>query len=549
MGGGDLVSYTGADTSPLFSQRWRSRKHIGAARPWMQVQLRRGYMKRSYHDDWPDPQFGQVVGRAITRQWYPDWTPLDAYTTLDTVSHVDLDQSFANNGVCVATLQLDNEEWQSVAGAAGTFHSRERGYFWPWRGYTPNGRPGSSDAPNEWWNRLQNAQITIRQGYGPDAALTTFTGLIDTFNAQVRPDRMTITARDFGGILSDCPLFGWNKDRLVPDPVTFVPNEYWRLPELQSGGNHRWIKIVDAAEIVKCILRWAGFKEWEVEDSGVNLSTVATFDKSKTYMDVINAVKEQLGYVFFMGEPTEDDRSIGVPIFRRSSVLVSQRSRPILLRDQDLLTDIKPQHDNKDDRHIVRVRGAINKQTGLGINQGVARTAASDTTRRYTFVYFPPWTDSMSGVYKQITYYNIGDSGTAVGFTSNRECAVAAVLVALQIGLVRDTATLQSAGNPAFGLDGFAFVMDAGTGIASRLYISNRKSTMTVGGDGSGQQKSPYGTSGGSQSELLWATELGGSLCDNPEMDTIVADYYSALQLSNDGTTPAGVRPISNGGV
>ena len=541
--------YSGAPVSHLFTERWRSRQHIGPARPWMQVQIRRGRFIRKYRNNWPNPQFGQIVGRSIRHQWYPNWTPVDDWTTLDTVAQVDLDQSFDNNGVTVATIDVDNEEWEELTGAAGDYHTRQRGVYWPWRGWVPPNRPGSGDHRNQWWNRLPNAQILVRQGYGPDTAVKTFTGLVDGFNSEVRPDRMTITARDFGGMLADCPLFGWNKDRLVPDPVTFIPHNYWRLPFVQHDGkNHRWVKIKDATDIVRCVLRWAGFKEWEVENSGVDLSTTAVFDKSKTYMDVINAVKEQLGYVFFMGEPTDDDLSIGVPVFRRSSILIPARSHPISVRDQDLLTDIKPQHDNKSDRHIIRVRGALNTATGKGIDEATARTAAQDNTKRVTFVYFPPWSRRMSGVLKQITYYNMG-AGTMLGFTSNKQCAVAAVLIAVQIGLARDTATLQTAGNPAFGLDGFAFITDAGTGIASRLYISNRKTTMQIGGDGTSSVNSGYGSSGGSQNQLIWATELGGSLCDNPEMETIVTDYRRALRLQPNGAPPPGGKRLSAGGV
>jgi hypothetical protein len=556
MGGGVAVSfYTGAPVSRTFTQRWRSREHVGPARPWMQVQLRRGQMQRSYHYNWPNPQFGQVIGQSIRRQWYPDWTALTDWVTLDTVAQVDLDQSFDNNGVTVATIDLDNVEWQQLAGHAGmSYHARQRGVYWPWRGWRPPRRPGSGDARNEWWDKLPNAQIVVRQGYGPDTAVKTFTGLVDSFNSQVRPDRITVTARDFGGVLADCPLFGWNKDRMMPDPVTFVPWDYHKIKLIANDARaHRWIRIKDSVDIVKCVLRWAGFKEWEVEDSGVNISTTVTFDKAKTYMDVINAVKEQLGYIFFIGEPTSDDLSIGVPIFRRGSVMVSQRSRPIAIRDKDLLTDIKPQHDNKDDRHIIRVRGTINKQDGATLGQGVARIAGQDQFRRNTFVYIPPFGGThvakrMAGVLKQFTYYNLGDQ-SVLGFTSNRQCAVAAVLIAIQIGLARDTGTLQTPGNPAFGLDSFAFLTDAGSGVASRLYVSNRKSTMTIGGDGSSQQKSPYGGAGGSSTDLVWATEIGGSLCDNPEMETMVTDYNRALQLNPDGSVRPGHKALSAGGV
>lgn len=520
--------YTGAVVSQLFRDRWGSTDHTGPARPWMRVRVRRGVMKRSYQT-WPGPeQFGQIFGRSISRQWYPNWSPATEWVDLAGVYRVDLDQSFDKNGLTVATIDVDNVAWAELAGAAGmTYHTRQRGVYWPWRGWRPPHRPGSGDAPNEWYNKLPNAQIEVWQGYGPDTAVRTFTGLIDSFGESVRPDRISITARDFGGILSDSYMFGWNKDREIPDPVTFVPRDH-KFLHLGDAKTHRWVIIDDAVDIVKCVLRWAGFKQWEIEDSGVGLSVPVVRDKTMTYMDVINAVKEQLGYVFLMGEPTEDDLSIGVPIFRRASVLIPQRSKPVSIRDKHMLTDLKPQHDNKDDRHIIRVRGKVNNKLGMMINQGIGSTAAQDTFKRITFVYFPPWAWRMAGVLKALTYYNVGDNGV-LGFQTERECAVACLLIAVQIGLARDTATLQTAGHPGIGLDSFAFVTDEGTGVASRLYVSNRKSTMSIGGDGTSQQKSPYGTSASSQNDLLWATELGGSLCDNGEMEEVVHQYRKVL--------------------
>jgi hypothetical protein len=105
---------------------------------------------------------------------------------------------------------------------------------------------------------------------------------------------------------------------------------------------------------------------------------------------------------------------------------------------------------------------------------------------------------------------------------------VAAVLIAVQIALARDTATLQTPGNPGLGLDSFAYVIDSGTGVTSRLYITNRQSTMTLGGDGTSLASSGYSSGGAASNDLRWATELGGSLVDNPEWEHLVTDYYRA---------------------
>jgi len=601
--------YNGASVSALFNQRWRSKQHVGNAKPYMKVMVRRGAFVRSYHDDWPNPQFGQVVGKSIRHQFYPVWTPYTDYVELPGVAEVDLDQSFDNNGTTVGTFQVDNVGWVEAlnevgwtngSGGPAQYHQRQRGYLWPWRGWTPPKRPGSGEKPNQWWDFLSNCQITVWQGYGSNAAVKTFTGLVDSYGASVRPDRLNVSSRDFGGMLSDVDLFGWNKDPKINDPITFIPADYLKLSWAQDMGKQTgWIIINDACDIVRVILRWAGFKEWDIEDSGVNLSVPYSADKSHAYMDVINDIATQLGYQFFMSEPSEDDLSIGVPVFRLPSVLAPERNQPITLRSDDLLTDMQPTHDNKDDRYIIRVRGVVNNKIGVYLdNPNNGGDETSDVMKRVTFTYWPPWScyvpnlaenfepwsldvtyntgDQVShdgsvyyckrddnrgrdpvtwglwsgwwqlmgkegsygrpgdvcAILKQLTYYNVGDAGV-LGFTTIQQCMVACVMIATQIGLARDTAQLQCPGNPAFGLDCFAYVTDVGTGVASRLYITNRKSTMTIGGDGTSQQSSPYSSGASSQSELIWATELGGSLVDNPEMDHIVSDYQKAISGGN----------------
>lgn len=528
--------YTGAVVSKTFMDRWRSAQHVGPARPWMEVAIRRGRFKRTWHNNWPNPQFGQVVGQAIRHQWYADWHAEEDWIVLDGAYQVSLAQSFDNNGIATATIDLDNVAWQDTVGANNmVFRTKQRGIYWPWRGWTPSRRPGSGQAKNNFYNYLPNAQIRVRQGYGPDTAIKTFTGLVDAVNASVRPDRVTLQCRDFGGVLADEYLFGWNKTHGINDPITFVPKSYWRLPWVEGDGKtHRWIKIKDSTEIVMAVLRWAGFKEWEIEKSGVDLMVPYTVDKTNSYMDVINAVKEQLGYVFFMGEPTVgEDLSLGVPVFRRSSPLVAQRASKTVvnIRGQDYLTDHKPVLSNTNDRYIIRVRGVINQKVGRYLdNPANGGDTSSDTAKRLTFQYWPPWMPQMAGVIKQLTYYNVGSQGV-LGFTSQKDCVMACVLIAYQIALGRWTDTAECPGLPAVGLDSFVYVTDQGTGVASRLYVTNRQSTMAVGGDGTTSVNSGYGSGGASgNNELIWGTQIGGSLIDNPETDHVVSDFHRAQQ-------------------
>jgi hypothetical protein len=534
----------GAMVSQVFMDRWRSRHHIGAAAPVSRVSIRRGHFHRDFHNAWPGDQapatvrhnsdirqFGRIVGRDITDLWYPNWTPTTDWIRLPGVYSVEIDQqvSFAGgssggNGIAVANLVCDNVAWVESIGTFGIYHTKQRGWLWPWRGWVPTDHPGGRvEDRNTFYKRIPNAQILIEQGYGEDEVVKVFTGLIDDMGpGSIRPDRISISARDFGGVLVDTHPFMWNIDRRLREPLYFVPADYPRIDKLDRGKQHNWVVVEDATDIVRCALRWCGFKEWEIELAGVTLKTAYLVDRSRTWMDVINDVAAQLGYVFFIAEPTEDDMSLGVPVFRRQSVLRPVHPRPIML-DSKMLTDIEPQRGNTDERHIIRVRGRPAKRVDggrpiLGGDMNV------DGQVLFTYTYWPPWALRMAGVIKQLTYYNIGSNGV-LGFGSNLECAVACVLIAVQIALTLYTATAETAGNPAFGLDSFAFIKDEeASGITSRLYITGRKTTFVRGGDGSGGN--PSNDPGQSDGQMIYATELTGSLVDNEEWDALYKDYF-----------------------
>lgn len=530
--------YTGAPVSPTFLGRWRGRKYVGAARPYTTVQLRRGYMHHALHTDWPSPQFGQILGHHIRDQWYPTWTPTSDWLPLPGVDEVDIDQTMAyagggaGNGIAVSTITCDNATWAATAGALGAYHTKQRGWLWPWRGYVPTNRPGATVPKNQWYDKTPNAQLLVTQGYGSDAAVKVWTGLIDTIGpGSMRPDRIVLTSRDFGGLLVDRNPFAFNRDKRLRDPMYFIPPNYPRIAQLDPTKHHNYVVVKDAAEIVMCALRWSGFKEWQVEMSGVGLKTAFLVDRSSTWMDVINAVAEQLGYVFFISEPTQsNDLSIGVPIFRKQSVLRANRQNPTTL-DSSMLTDVQPTHNNANDRFIIRVRGALaaRQEGGRPILGG---DMTIDGQVRVTFTYWPPWMQTMAGVIKQLTYYNIGAKGI-LGFQTRQDCAVAAVLIAAQIALGRDTAQVQCPANPGIGLDSFTFVKDdTASGVVSRLYVTARKMTWVSGSDS--------GASGGGSSELLWSSELTGSLVDNPEWDHLYNDYRIAIttgQVQSSGGT------------
>jgi hypothetical protein len=547
-------NYTGAVVSDAFKAAWLTKRFVGDLRPWGGVFIRRGYMHHRMHSEWPGanapatikdnnpPPFGKILGLPMYPQWYPDWTPTTDWIPLPGIAEIDIQQSVSyaggsggdgsggagggSNGIAVATLTVENQAWVAAAGSLGAYHLKQRGWLWPWRGWVPTNRPGGEVLDkNQWFDMTPNAQILVLQGYGPETAVKTFTGLIDTIGpGSNRPDRISIVSRDFGSTLVDVNPFGYNKDTRLRDPMYFVPPDYPNLKKLKSK-THNWVIVNDATDIVRCALRWCGFKEWEIQDAGVQLKTAYLCDRSSTWMDVINEVASQLGYVFFIAEPTDDDLSIGVPVFRKQSVLLTNPPAPTML-DSNTLVDVQPTHDNSNDRAIIRVRGRVTtrKKGGRPIIGG---DMTADGQVMYTAQYWPPWMPNMSGIVKQLTYYNQGSNGV-LGFGSNQECEVAALLIAVQIAMGRDTATAEFPANPAIGLDAMTFINDlfGGSTIVSRLYVTGRQSTMTLGGDGTAT--TPTNTAA-SQNDLTWTHTVSGALCDNPEWDKLLGDYQDAL--------------------
>lgn len=227
-----------AAVTDTFRSRWRSRNHVGEARPIMRVYVRAGAFRRAYRS-WPGgDELSKVTipGETSSHAWYAVWQgsgpplggsdgPFVAWTEIPNVLEFRTEQSFENNGITSGTLTIENVWMESLASAspmAAVYHAISRAYFSPLRGYAPPGRPQQMTR-TDWFDFLfRNAQIRVDQGYGEDTLATTFTGLIDDVDMDSSPDRIVITCRDFGSQLVDSRVFGYNKSKHLHDPVTFI---------------------------------------------------------------------------------------------------------------------------------------------------------------------------------------------------------------------------------------------------------------------------------------------------------------------------------------
>lgn len=702
------MPYAGVNISPAFRERWLSGKHVGVAKPRAKVEIRRGH----FHPRWHSFAEAGVLGRAghvanSQRLWYRDWMIDSDWEEIEGVKNVRLEQSFDNKGVCAATIDIDNLQYRQQGSGLGIWHTIERGFYSPLRGYVYPGRPSVPDIQeNEWFMKLPNAQIRVWVGYGADTLAVAFLGLIDDMDVNTQGQVMQVIARDFGGVMVDENVYGWAKDRASSDPLTFTPSNivdevtqqgggaratseqpgyppsnavvegrhlaWWGGPNADAAGvdwidihvpagryrgiyfdgdfdgqdlyigfylrprgskhtgyaecawqpnsgehfligagnmthddtytdsfgNHipvgwvnfahgadvigkagfgsfpvwhvhggtrkgkgvhvkwggtllvgansviriaitplprapghingrpvhragirrvkgervdrvdkaltaddKYVVIDDVSEIAEAVFRWCGFKEWEVETTGTSLRQNYVVGQDKSFMDIMDDLCAQTGYVFFVAEPTDDGEvSVGRPIFRQNRVWEPTLDHTEQLTDKNLLEDVKFKWTNADQRKTIRVRGKqLSRKNG-------GRPMWDDSIPRAQFTYVPPWSNEvrMAGVEKVYTHYD-------PYLETIDQCEIAAYLIALKIAFTLYTAIIDCAGSPSVGLDSFVSVVDRASGVNGRLYVTNRIQEFTSGQD------------------AKYTLELGGALPDTPDVQAINAAYWRAV--------------------
>lgn len=282
-----------------------------------------------------------------------------------------------------------------------------------------------------------------------------------------------------------------------------------------QANSTKWVLTDDASDAVRVILRWAGFKEWAVEDTGTPMKDKLVVNRGDYYIDVIRKLAETTGFVFFMDDADEPRTlaefladtgpgSLGIPTFRQSTALKENNGIEFqtaavkttrTIRDREVLTAIEAKFTDEPLGYIIRVRGAVPKDGGFQLG--------GDSTRRVMFVYRPPWWSRLAGLVKHVIH-------TDPMLKTNLDCEVGCYLVALNEALQSATGTISIPGNPEFMVDDQVYVVDAATGLATRLWVASRSSTFTAGQNGS------------------WKTTLAGSLIDTPDIVDIKAEIETA---------------------
>lgn len=293
-----------------------------------------------------------------------------------------------------------------------------------------------------------------------------------------------------------------------------------RKPEAMDK---KWVLIDDATDMVKWACMWAGFREWDVEHSGVNIKEPVTFHQSNFLIDIVNYVKEQGDFTFYVDRPSAHPDSIGVPVFRRTRALAPPSLRQIEVRDTDLLTGVEPSFTKEPLAFIIRVRGRMIQKGERGVALG------EDSTKRPMAVYLPPWSGAHhsieTGQYdKDYPFANRLAGLLKHQVTTNPtlenedECMMACVLIAMRMALAAFTIIIEIPAHPGISLDDQVSIIDTATGVNTRMWVGSIQTT--------------HNSSDG------YKMTLAGSMLDTPDILALAFDHAAMLRRVTRETSP-----------
>lgn len=303
------------------------------------------------------------------------------------------------------------------------------------------------------------------------------------------------------------------------------------VPDAAKRGH--WILVDDVADIVKIVLQWVGIHDWEVENTGVRLSDKVVFDRSKKLIDIINYIKEQVGYVFYVRPPdnfdlddlsagNEENLSMGVGVFRQSSSMQDDPPESIeSVRDDNLLTGVQAEFDSNQLPDSIRVRGkAISDKIAINDPEHIHPLGA-DRTKRFQASYRPVWarrsSDGQAHLRKPELHYDYLLDETYL-------CEVACLMIAFRAALASAKGEIEIPLWPLIHLDHQTLLFDRGTGTSTRIWNIQR-SWSYVGGE-----------------NREFKMNLGGSFLDINDVSETREELVELL--SSGGRMPA---PIARG--
>lgn len=264
-----------------------------------------------------------------------------------------------------------------------------------------------------------------------------------------------------------------------------------------SDANEGWILVDDVADIVRLILRWCGFKEWYVEDAGIQLRKKWVVNRESFLMDMIDDICQRTGFVFFIDDPSDDDNSLGYPVFRANRALFDEDADVDVpeITEDDLLSRIQTKFTTEPLTYNIRVRGTTATKSEGGV-------ILSRDERRLLAYYLPPWTDDGETIEGTRTA-GILRRTFVDRFWIKKQALLeyTARIVAFYQALACSGASFQIPANPGIVLDQHVYLYDTSTGLNTRMWTQNRSSTFAAGND---------------ETEPKWEMTVGGALLDTP---------------------------------
>lgn len=219
------MSYDATDYAVMKS-RWQSGNHVGEAKPVMRAYVRTTRLRRAYRQVPADEVYASIPGLpkglGPKEVWKGIWDPKSEWVRLPNVLLFRGEQDFDSNGVQTATIDIDNVGMVETVGVNGIYRQIVRGHMAPFRGFDPQGKRAPVGEQNEWYDLLndKSTEIMVVAGYG-DVVFPVFNGLINDVDMASHPDRLTLTCRDAGQVVTDQQVFINAKVRHVKDPITF----------------------------------------------------------------------------------------------------------------------------------------------------------------------------------------------------------------------------------------------------------------------------------------------------------------------------------------
>lgn len=300
----------------------------------------------------------------------------------------------------------------------------------------------------------------------------------------------------------------------------------------EEAEKQHWILVDDVSDIVKVVLQWVGITDWEIEATGVRLADKVVFDRTKKLIDIVNYVKEQVNYIFYVRAPDVFDSanlhkgndanlSMGVAVFRQPSSMQENPRDIESIRDDNLLLAPQAEFDSTQLPDSIRVRGkAVSDSIAINDPNHIHPLGA-DRTNRYQASYRPPWArkraDAQAHLRKPELHYEYL-------YQSVYECEVACALIAYQAALASAKGEIEIPAWPLINLDDQVLLFDRATGLSTRLWNIQRSWTY-VGGE-----------------NVEFKMSLGGSFVDTNDVAEVREEL---LELLNEGgRLPA---PIARG--